>query len=391
MNIFLQAVLWGSVALLVYAYVLYPQLMTRLMADRDGNSANANAGGQHEHSGLQNSLPTAVVIVAAFNEEQHIFARIQNLLAQDYPADKLRIFVGSDGSSDRTVELARSIVDSRVVVHAFSINRGKASVLNDLVAQANADVLVFTDANTVFQPDTIRQLVLALNKSTAASCGELILEPPSKGTNQDHQYWNFERKLKAAESSIGGLLGANGGVYAIRRECFSPLRADTICDDFVIAMNIAARGQGLKYVPAALAFEDTPNDVMAEYHRRVRIGIGNYQALFRHPHYLFSGRIALSFTYFSHKVLRWLTPHFLLLVFISSVLLASKVEYAMIAGAQLLGYIFASFVFITRDKITWPRLIKSALFFAVLNIAFLVGFKRFVLSDYRGSWRRTDR
>jgi cellulose synthase/poly-beta-1,6-N-acetylglucosamine synthase-like glycosyltransferase len=391
MNIVLQTVLWGAVALLFYAYLLYPMLMTRLVAGSGHDSFSTHADSRNESSGSPDPLPTVVVIVAAFNEEQHIFARIENLLAQDYPPSRFKVFVGSDGSSDGTVELARRIVDARVEVRAFAVNRGKASVLNDLVAEATADVLVFTDANTVFRADTVRQLVLALNESTAATCGELILEAPDKGNNQDHRYWNFERKLKAAESSIGGLVGANGGVYAIRRDSFLPLRTDTICDDFVIAMNIAVRGQGLRYVAEAIAFEETPNDVTAEYYRRVRIGIGNYQALFRHPNYLFSTHPALSFTYFSHKVLRWLTPHLLLLILICSLLLACDITYAAVFAVQFLGYAFAYLVFVLRDRVKWPKIVKAGLFFAVLNVAFLIGFKRFIMSDYRGSWKRTER
>ncbi len=395
MIVVLQSVLWSAVVLLLYAYLIYPIMMTRLFVRNLHNSVTADKlSDGNESSQTLRELPTVTVIVAAFNEEQHISARIKNLLAQDYPPARFKILVGSDGSSDRTVALASDIVDHRVEVHAFLVNRGKASVLNDLVAQADTEVLVFTDANTVFRPDTVRQLVLALKHTTSAACGELLLEAPERGTNQDHQYWNFERKLKLAESAIGGLLGANGGVYAILRKCFLPLRTDTICDDFVIGMNIAVRGQGLKYVPSAMAFEDTPNDVMAEYHRRVRIGIGNYQALFRHPEYIFSGGLALSYTYFSHKVLRWLTPHFLILILLCSALIltmAGDMFYATLFATQVLGYTFAYGVFVTRDRIKWPKIIKAGLFFAVLNVAFLVGFKRFITSDYRGSWRRTER
>lgn len=388
MNILLQCVFWGSLALLVYSYLVYPFVITAV-----ARFINNNAKIDPLPPGSASIVPppTVAVIVAAFNEETHIVARIKNLLSQNYPSDRFQIYIGCDGCADRTAELARSIVDPRVSVCEFKVNRGKASVLNDLVAQANADVLVFTDANTVFKTDTVEHLVKALDDSTAASCGELILQAPDSGGNQDHQYWSFERKLKAAESSIGGLLGANGGVYAIRRNCFVPLRADTICDDFVIAMNIAATGQGLRYVSSAIAYEDTPGDVITEYHRRVRIGIGNYQALFRHPHYLFGGNLALGFTYFSHKVLRWLTPQLLLLVLLSSLFLAGHPTYFAMAILQLLGYSVAAFVFITRDRIRWPGLIRSALFFAVLNVAFLMGFKRFITSDYRGSWRRTER
>jgi cellulose synthase/poly-beta-1,6-N-acetylglucosamine synthase-like glycosyltransferase len=388
MNTLLQSVFWGALTLLLYSYVIYPFLIIWVARFKNSNSETSFVPTVSESIA---QLPTVAVIVAAFNEETHIVARIKNLLSQNYPSDRFQIFVGCDGCADRTVELARSIFDSRVLVCEFKVNRGKASVLNDLVAQASAEVLIFTDANTVFKTDTVKELVVALDDSTAATCGELMLQAPDSGGNQDHQYWSFERKLKAAESSIGGLLGANGGVYAIRKNCFIPLRTDTICDDFVIAMNIAVKGQGLKYVSSAIAYEDTPGDVMTEYHRRVRIGIGNYQALFRHPRYLFGGNLALGFTYFSHKVLRWLTPHLLLVVLVSSLFLADHPMYLAIAILQLAGYAVAMLVFVTRDRFEWPGLIKSALFFAVLNVAFLVGFKRFITSDYRGSWRRTER
>ena len=384
MKFLFAALFWIAAALLMYSYIVYPILML-WMARR--SQKETVLSGRLEHA----ALPTVVVLIAAFNEEKHIAARIENLLQQDYPEDKFKIMVGSDGSSDKTVELAGKIVDARLRVQDFAVNRGKASVLNDLAGQATADILVFTDANTVFRRDTTRQLVMAFDESTGAVCGDLVLETQIEGSNQDHRYWNVERRLKAAESTIGGLLGANGGVYAIRRDLFRPLRPDTICDDFVIAMNIAADGWGLKYVPAAVAYEETPTDVISEFHRRVRIGIGNYQALFRHPRYLFGGSLALSFTYFSHKVLRWLTPHLLISMLACSFLLFSDPFYQWLTILQLAGYVGAVLVFQTRNRISWPAVVRAGLFFAVLNLAFLVGFKRFVSGAYAGSWRRTER
>ena len=388
MQIVLQCVLLGAIVLLLYSYLFYPVLM--LWIGRNlGNKAAA--GANVDIAPDTASLPLVAVIVAAFNEEKHIAARIENLLQQDYPPERFHILVGSDGSTDRTVELARAFSDTRLTVLDFPVNRGKASVLNDCVAQTTADVLVFTDANTVFKRDTMLQLAMAFDDKTGAVCGDLILEGQGNGSNQDHQYWSIERRLKMAESSIGGLLGANGGVYAIRRECYRELRPDTICDDFVIAMNIAAARKGLRYVPAAVAYEESPADVIVEFHRRVRIGIGNYQALFWHPRYLLSGSWALSFTYVSHKVLRWLTPHLLLLVLACSILLATHPVYRAMAIVQCVAYATALLVFVSRNRIAWPGFILSALFFAVLNVAFLSSFKRFVAADYRGSWRRTER
>ena len=385
MYFMLEFVFWTASALVVYAYVIYPILILQI-------SRTPTDAATADRIFSEVEMPSVTVIVSAYNEEIHIAARIQNLLEQDYPADSITILIGSDGSSDQTVEIARKFSDRRLTVLAFESNRGKASVLNDCVAQSNSKVLVFTDANTVFKRDTVRKLVAALDDNTAAACGELILQAPDRGHNVDHGYWSIERRLKAAESSVGGLIGANGGVYAIRRDCFQLLRPDTIIDDFVIAMNIGVARKGLRYVPAAIAYEDTPGDVIDEYHRRVRIGIGNYQALFRHPQYLFDGPLVLRFTYFSHKVLRWLTPHLLLVAFICSLaLMQNDPFYGIAAIMQMSGYLAALVLFMTRNFIPWPRLFISAMFFAVLNWAFLVGFKRYLFADYRGSWRRTER
>lgn len=377
----LLAVFWLATGLLCYCYIAYPvALLTMVGAPPKPTGTPAT-----------DDLPEVAVIVAAFNEETHIGARIANLLAQDYPADKLTILVGSDGSTDRTVSIAGAVTDPRVKLLSFSQNRGKASVLNDCVQQAAADILVFTDANTVFQPDTVKVLVSRLGTGIGAVCGELILEAPKSGENADYQYWGVERRLKAAESHIGGLLGANGGVYAIRKALYQPIAPDCICDDFTIAMNIAVAGHRVVYEPSAIAFEDTPSDTLSEYHRRVRIGIGNYQALFRHPNYLFGGSAALSLTYFSHKVLRWLTPHLLMFALVCSALLSAQPLFLALVLLQLAGYAFALFVFITRNRLPWPKIVLAGMFFLVLHAAFLVGFKRFIFADYRGSWRRTER
>ena len=375
---------WFAVGLLLYSYVLYPLFMVAIV--RGGRERT------HERPPEESELPTVAVIVAAFNEEKHIRERVGNLLEQQYPSDRLQILVGSDGSADRTAELARSSGDARVRVLEFKVNRGKASVINDLVAQTDADILVFTDANTVFEPQTILHLVRRLaDPGISAVCGELILEQTSGGSNDDHRYWSFERRLKAAESSVGGLLGANGAVYAIRRRAYRPLASDTICDDFIVAMNIAAAGEGLVYEPLALAYEDAPDDVTAEYGRRVRIGIGNYQALFRHPEYLFGAPCALRVTYFSHKVLRWLTPHLLLAALTASAALSAEPLYAWLFALQLAGYVAALGIFLLRDGVRWPAPMRGAMLFAVLNVAFGVGFARFLTGAYRGGWRRTQR
>lgn len=373
---------WAAAGLLAYTYALYPAL-ARIVAERCKAAVPALP---------VPPTPEVAVVIAAYNEEKHIGDRIRNLLDQDYPAQRLTVMVGSDGSTDGTVRVATAAGGDRVTIVNFGQNRGKASVLNDLVGRATQEVVVFSDANTRFERDTVRQLVAGFaDPGVGAVCGELLLAPSADSRNEDHRYWSLERRLKAAESAFGGLLGANGGVYAIRRSLFRPLAPDTICDDFVIVMNVAVAGSRVRYEPRALAHEETPDDMQSEFRRRVRIGIGNYQSLFRHPAFLTRTRWARRWAYVSHKVLRWLTPHLLALMLVASFMAASRPPYALLFAAQLAAYAGTGLVYATARTVAWPPAIRGVALFFVLNAAFAVAFVRFLRGNYSGGWRRTAR
>jgi len=387
----------GCPALVLYSYAGYPLLLWLLSRLRDMVAAPAPAAAA---AGAE--LPPVAVVISAYNEEQHVVARIRNLLEQDYPADRLRIFIGSDGSRDRTGELLRSIADPRLQAFEFQQNRGKANVLNDLVARTREPLLVFSDANTLFAPGALRRLV-AHFADPAVGCvaGELRLRSVG-GDNQDSLYWRIEQMLKRHESRIGATLGANGAIYAIRRELWRPLAPDTICDDFCVAMNVAARRQRSLYEPAAQAEEDTPASIGAEYGRRVRIGIGNFQALLRHPEYLLRTSMATRFAYVSHKVLRWLAPHLLLLALAAATTLAwaappaARALWTGVAVAEGLALLLAALLYLLSERraaagARLPGLLAIPAFLFALNFAFLVASWRYATGNYSGSWRRTAR
>lgn len=379
-------VFWSAVALIGYSYILYPLVlaaMVRILKGGQGECAPAK---------LTADLPDVACIVAAYNEECHIAARINNILQQSYAPGKLTMYVASDGSRDRTGSILAERCGPRVHAFNFEHNRGKATVLNELVAETSAPILVFSDANTLFDNDAVARLVARFaDPQVGAVCGELKLLA-SGGSNQDSLYWRIEQFLKRSEARLGGLLGANGGIYAVRRELFRPIAPDTIVDDFCIAMTIAAEGRTLVYAPEAVAFEATPDDVSEEYHRRVRIGIGNYQAFFRHSEYLLRTNWATRFTYVSHKVLRWFTPHLMLLALAASAVLAVNSHfYLTVFLLQLAGYGAAALVW----RFNWQSALHApaaiVYFFLTLNWAFLVAFGRFVSGRYSGSWRTTVR
>jgi cellulose synthase/poly-beta-1,6-N-acetylglucosamine synthase-like glycosyltransferase len=215
----------------------------------------------------------------------------------------------------------------------------------------------------------------------------------SEGHNQDSLYWRIEQALKFFEGRVGGLLGANGAIYAIRRELWPALRPDTIVDDFCIGMAVPVAGRRLIYDPSAWAQEDTPDDLQEEYHRRLRIGVGNFQALFRHPEYLTQTAWATRFAYLSHKVIRWITPHLVLLALILSLLLAmDDPAWQAFAATQVLAYGVTGALYwhSTRGGHV-PRAMRLPAFFFALNWAFLRSSWRYARGGQAGSWRRTAR
>jgi cellulose synthase/poly-beta-1,6-N-acetylglucosamine synthase-like glycosyltransferase len=373
---------WIAASLLAYSYVAYPAILLAVAA----------FVGRRREAPACSSWPDVAVVIAAHNEEKVISDRIRNVLEQDYPPERLVLLIGSDGSTDSTVEVARRLGSERVGIRAFSGNRGKASVLNDLIAEAHAAVIIFSDANTRFEPDTVRRLVARfVDPAVGAVCGELVLTPPEKAQNEDHNYWKIEQRLKAAESGIEGLLGANGGIYAIRRALYGPLKPDTICDDFVIVMNVALAGKRVVYEPMARAHEETPPDISAEFWRRVRIGVGNYQVLFRHLDFLTSTNGARRWTYVSHKVLRWITPHLLLVMLVASGMALPRQPYAFLFAIQVIAYSTAWLVYATRRAVAWPGVMRLFSLFVVVNVAFGIAFVRFLRGGDSGGWRRTER
>jgi cellulose synthase/poly-beta-1,6-N-acetylglucosamine synthase-like glycosyltransferase len=380
----LEFIFWGSLLLVGYTYAVYPLLM----------SLFGRGSPPIPVDGLENvpddGLPRVDVLIAAYNEEAHVVARMHNLLEQSYPPDRLRVLLGSDGSSDATVARARAIGSDRIEVHDLP-RRGKASVLNDLMAQATAPIVVLSDANTAFDRDAIRQLVGAFaDPEVGAVVGELRLLDAS-GDNEDSTYWSLERRIKAAESCFGGLLGANGAIYAVRRELFEPLPADTIVDDFVVAMRISAAGYRVLYEPRAVAIEDTPPGMDVEFRRRIRIGTGNYQAFFRYPEFLTRTSWATRFTYLSHKVLRWFTPHLLIVALLCSAALSAQPLYRTLCGLQVAGYVGAVIAFLLRERIALPRIVRVPVFLLALNAAFAAAFWRYLSGVQGGTWSRTAR
>lgn len=394
-RLLLEIIALVSIGLVGYSYVLYPFVLAGLAGVTQVlQDVRYVLTKRSRRAPREVELPAVAVIISAYNEERHIRQRIDNLLELNYPAQLLTAYIGSDGSSDATAAILDGYGDERIRALAFEVNRGKANVLNDLVGRAQAPILVFSDANTLFDRDAIRVLVSHFaDPKVGGVSGELRLNA-SGGNNQDSLYWRVEQCLKFFEARIGGLLGANGAIYAIRRELWKPLAADTICDDFCVAMNVAVAGHRLVYEPGAWASEDTPEAIGEEYQRRVRIGIGNFQALMRHPEYLWKASAGTLFAYVSHKVLRWLAPHLLTVGLVASLVLALEPQPLWIAftGLQLLAYAGSGLLYFADSRRqSLPSLLRIPAFLFALNWAFVVASFRYSTGRYKGSWRTSSR
>jgi cellulose synthase/poly-beta-1,6-N-acetylglucosamine synthase-like glycosyltransferase len=383
------AVLWVSLGLLAWSYLAYPVLLAGLCAFHDLRGAlRFFAGGPDRRDrGAPPEWPRVTVALAAFDEEPCIRKKIANCLAIDYPADRLEVVVGCDGCTDRTAALAREAGKGRVRVVELSPRQGKASVLGRLVPAATGDVVILTDANVELHPGAVRALARRFrDPAVGAVVGRLRFRVP--GGTGEGAYWAYESFLKYLEGKLGCVVGANGGIYAVRRILFGRLPPDTITDDFVVPARIAVRGWKVPYEPTAVAWEDVSDDPRQEFGRRARIGAGNWQALARIPDLLDPRTRFVAFAFVSHKLLRWLGPVLLGLALAANLVAAAEPgarECRALLGAQLAGYGLAA---AGRRAGAMGR---GARHFLWMNLALAAGFWRFVRGTQNAAWRRTER
>ena len=385
---------WLSVSLIIYSYFIYPVLLISCSAIKqtiyDAQHLVTKQPLPEDNIDL---LPSVSIIIAAYNEGSCIEGRVNNLLALNYPAEKLTLHIGSDGSSDNTADILNGFSAKNYHPHIFEVNRGKMSVLNDLIAQSEDDILIMSDANTHFNADVVYKLVRHFNDDKiGAVCGELHLVDAQSGDNKDSVYWRYEQVLKFHESRLGALLGANGAIYAMRKALFKPLPANTIVDDFQIVMNISKEKHHTIYDPEAIAIEEVAPDLNAEEGRRVRIGLGNYQAFFNMA-WALNPLLGWRFlAYLSHKVCRWFVPHLMIIAFISNCLLLDQAIYQLSFMAQISFYLIAYYGIKRQksDKKVNP-FVGLIAFFVSMNIALFKGFIRYFNSNVQGTWKRTSR
>jgi cellulose synthase/poly-beta-1,6-N-acetylglucosamine synthase-like glycosyltransferase len=384
-DILIQTIFWTSAACIVYAYVGYPMLvwcLARLLG-RSGQPAAVDPA----------ELPNLSLLIAAYNEEAVIRARLENALAMDYPRDKLEIVVASDGSSDNTAKIVDSFADQGVRLLDYRRRRGKMAVLNAAVPELKGEIILLSDANTDIDAAAPKKLVRWFqDPAIGVVCGRLILVGRETGKNVDNLYWNYETCLKKCEGRLRGLLGANGAIYAMRKSLWDSIPAGTIVDDLVIPLRAKLQsGCEIIYDAEAQAREEISLNVRGEFRRRVRIGAGGYQSLGLLWRLLDPRRGWIAFTFFSHKILRWVGPFFLLAMLACNLWLFDRPFYRVLLLAQLGFYLLALLALVAPlpTRLLKPLLLSNM--FIGMNAAFLVGFWRWLSGRQQGMWERTAR
>jgi cellulose synthase/poly-beta-1,6-N-acetylglucosamine synthase-like glycosyltransferase len=376
----------ASFGLLIYTYAVYPALLWLV---------NLLPRPNQRDRGEPTRWPDVSVLISAYNEEPVIAARMQNLLELQYPRERLEVLVGSDGSEDRTGEIVNAYEAHGIRLVAFPQRRGKAAVLNDLVPRARGEVIVLTDANTFFHREAVRELVGALwrHPSACAVVGRVDFLSSTAAGNLDGAYWRYETWIKTLESRFGCVLGANGAIYAFRRERYQPLPPGAISnDDFLIPMLMRLRSGGqVFFVPTARAWERSPERLGDEFRRHVRIGAADLQALIWTWPLLLPWKGMLALTYFSHKVLRWLGPWLMLIGFGANLSLLGSPFFQLLFSGQVAFYGLGLGAALVRRVPILGVAASGVRYFLVLNAAVLLGFAQYALGVARPFWTTAPR
>jgi cellulose synthase/poly-beta-1,6-N-acetylglucosamine synthase-like glycosyltransferase len=363
-----EILFWGAGALIVYAYAGYPLLITLISIFID-NKVNT-----------EDIEPSVSLLIAAYNEEKDIGRKLVNSLELDYPADKFEIVVASDGSIDATDDIVRSYEKNdrgiRVVLHRVEGRLGKTAAQNSAVRICRGDIIVFSDAASMYDKHAIKALVRNYADPSVGAVSGMYKYINKKGSSVGFAtilFWNFENFIKRRQTRIRTTTGCCGCIYSVRKDLYTELPPDII-SDLVEPLSILRKGYRIVFESGALAFEETTEKPKDEFMMRVRVivrgmnGLLYMRALLNPFKYPF-----VSFQLFSHKILRWLIPVFCIIILLSNLILAAEDGFnRFLLAAQLIFYSLAITGFFLEKKGIRKKIFYLPMYFTIVNAASLV-------------------
>ena len=373
-----QIIFGASVAALFYVYVGYPLLVYAVSRLRPKTVKRGEYA------------PKVTILVTAYNEEKAIREKLENTFQIDYPPEKLEILVASDGSTDKTDEIVKNFSDRGVKLFRQEGRKGKTYTQNKAVEAASGEIILFSDATTMYRQNVLREMLPNFGDETVGCvAGKLIYVDNSKSNvgKGARSYWNYETFLKESESRACSLIGASGCLYAVRRSAYQPMYAQA-CSDFLICTVVYRQGLRSVYEPNAVCTEETNRQTDKEMRMRVRIISQTFTDLWRNREMLNpfrSGFYAVEL--FSHKVLRYSVPLFLILILISSLILAFySLFFAVAFVLQILFYLTAFIGWILEKKGFKIGVFAIPLYFVLTNAASVLAFYKFLQGENYARW-----
>lgn len=374
----LEIVFWLSAVALLYTYVGYPLLVALVSTVRP----RARRRGAFE--------PTVSVIITAYNEERDLASKLENTLALDYPRELLEIIVASDCSSDRTDEIAKGFASRGVQLYRQPERLGKTTAQNSAVERARGEILLFSDATTMYDLGVLRAMMPNFADPTVGCvAGRLIYVDPTESSvgRGAVSYWSYETFLKKHESRACSLIGASGCLYAVRRSAYLPLYPEAH-GDFIIATKMTQQGLRTVFEPEAVCTEETNRRIDNELNMRVRVITQTFTDLWRHRAMLNpfrSGFFAIQLI--SHKVMRYSVSFFLMALFGASAILASgSLIYGTVLVAQIGFYLCAALAWVLDRAGIRNRLLAFPQYFVITNLASVMALYKLLRGERYARW-----
>ena len=361
----IEIVFWVLSATIVYVYAGYPLLLAAIV----------KAAGREKPVPALAEPPTVTLVISAFNEADCIAEKLENSLAIDYPKDKLDVLVISDASDDGTDEIVNGFSDRGVRLIRMEDRGGKTVGLNAAVENSNSEIVIFSDANAMYRPDAVTRLTARFaDANIGAVIGESTYTPPETDSGKaETAYWDYEVWIKALESRLGSVVGGDGAIYAVRRALYIPLHPDAL-SDFVNPLQVVRAGFRCVYEPTAISYEEAAEDFHKEYRRKVRIVNRAWNAMLSLKEMLNPMRFGwFSMKLWSHKVLRWWVPAFMVGAFISNCFLLDRSNIYWITLAGQIAFYVLAFIGYSRRGQEQPIWLRIPFYFCLVNYAAAVG------------------
>ena len=392
----LEILFWALLALIFYAYIGYGILLYLLIKLGLGRRQ------QKTGAGSESELPSVVFIIAAYNEQDVIGGKIRNTAALEYPSDRFRICVIADGSDDDTVKIAQGFPGIQVL-HVPE-RKGKAAAMNrSLKYAADADVLVFSDANTLLDSGALKKMLRHYaDPRVGAVSGEKKVMSGEGGMVQaegESIYWRYESLLKKWDSQYYTVVGAAGELFSLRRSLYTSIPESAILDDFFLSLKVCEQGFVVMYEPEAVAMESASSSIKDEKKRKARISAGAFQAIGQFTRLLIPyPDPRLTFQYVSHRLMRWVVCPFALpvVLLLNFYLVATGTGDRMLYGTLLVGqclfYLMAvvGWLMSVRQKYR-IKIFYIPFYFLFMNYSVWIGLYRYLTHSQSSVWDKAKR